>query len=48
MIKAGVIDPKKVTRVALQNAASAASLILTTECSIYEIKKDEPSAPQMY
>jgi chaperonin GroEL len=48
MITAGVIDPKKVSRVALQNAASAASLILTTECSIYEIKKDEPSAPPMY
>lgn len=46
MIAAGVIDPKKVSRVALQNAASAASLILTTECSIYEIKKDVPEPVQ--
>ena len=47
MIKAGIIDPKKVTRVALQNAASAASLILTTECSIYKIKDEKSDVPQM-
>jgi chaperonin GroEL len=47
MILAGVIDPKKVSRVALQNAASAAALILTTECSIYEIKKDNNDVPQL-
>ncbi len=43
LIKAGVIDPKKVTRIALQNAASVASLLLTTECAIAEkpeAKKD--------
>lgn len=45
LIKAGVIDPKKVTRIALQNAASVASLLLTTECAIAEKpepKKDMP------
>jgi len=51
MITAGVIDPKKVTRVALQHAASAASLILTTECSIYEVKPETTTTnveqPQM-
>ena len=48
LIKAGVIDPKKVTRTALQNAASVASLLLTTECAISE--KPEPktaAAPAM-
>ena len=40
LIKAGVIDPKKVARIALQNAASVASLLLTTECAIAE--KPEP------
>ena len=40
LIKAGVIDPKKVTRTALQNAASVASLLLTTECAVTE--KPEP------
>ncbi|MDD6180780.1 MAG: chaperonin GroEL [Desulfovibrionaceae bacterium] len=43
LIKAGVIDPKKVTRTALQNAASVASLLLTTECAISE--KPEPKTP---
>jgi chaperonin GroEL len=43
--KAGVIDPTKVTRVALQNAASIASMILTTECVISDIKEDNPSMP---
>ena len=48
LIKAGVIDPKKVTRTALQNAASVASLLLTTECAIAdkpEPKKDMPAMP---
>ncbi|MBD5557893.1 MAG: chaperonin GroEL [Desulfovibrio sp.] len=48
LIKAGVIDPKKVTRTALQNAASVASLLLTTECAIVEKpepKKDMPGMP---
>jgi chaperonin GroEL len=43
--KAGVIDPTKVTRVALQNAASIASMILTTECVISDIKEDAPAMP---
>ena len=41
LIAAGVIDPKKVSRVALENAASIASMILTTECVFFEIKEDE-------
>ena len=45
--KAGVIDPKKVTRVALENAASIAGMFLTTECVLVEEKKDEPAAPAM-
>ena len=45
MMKAGVIDPTKVTRTALQNAASIASLLLTTECVVVEKKEDKPSAP---
>ncbi len=40
MLKAGIIDPKKVTRVALENAASVAGMILTTECALVEIKED--------
>ena len=49
LIKAGVIDPTKVARVALQNAASAASMILTTECALIEEKEEKGgnSAPQM-
>ena len=43
MIKAGVIDPTKVSRVALENAASVASMLLTTECLIADIP--EPEAP---
>ena len=47
MIKAGILDPAKVTRSALQNAASIASLLLTTECLITEIKEEkEPAMPQ--
>ena len=40
MLKAGIIDPKKVTRVALENAASVSGMILTTECSLVDIKED--------
>ena len=50
LLKVGVIDPKKVTRTALQNAASVASLLLTTECAICEKpepKKDAPAMPGM-
>ena len=48
MLKAGIIDPTKVTRSALQNAASIAGLILTTAAAIAETpKKDAPAAPQM-
>ncbi len=43
LIKAGVVDPKKVTRTALQNAASIAGLLLTTECLVTEIPKEEQS-----
>lgn len=45
MIAAGIVDPAKVTRSALQNAASIASMILTTESLVADIKKDEPMAP---
>ena len=47
MLKAGVIDPTKVTRVALENAASIAGMLLTTECVLSEIKEDKPAAPAM-
>jgi chaperonin GroEL len=47
LITAGVIDPTKVARVALQNAASAASMILTTECALINEKEEESSNPQM-
>jgi chaperonin GroEL len=48
LVKAGVIDPTKVTRTALQNAASIAGLLLTTECVVVEKKEEKsgPSAPQ--
>jgi chaperonin GroEL len=46
LVKAGVVDPKKVTRTALQNAASIAGLLLTTECLIADVpEKDKPAAP---
>jgi chaperonin GroEL len=45
LVKAGVIDPTKVTRSALQNAASVASLMLTTECVVVETPDDTPPAP---
>ena len=47
MIKAGIIDPAKVTRGALENAASIASMILTTEALITDIPEDEPPMPAM-
>ena len=47
MLKAGIIDPKKVTRVALENAASVAGMILTTECALVDIKEDAPAMPPM-
>ncbi len=45
LVAAGVIDPAKVTRTALQNAASISSLMLTTEATIVEIPEDKPPAP---
>jgi len=47
LVAAGVIDPTKVTRTALQNAASIAALLLTTEALVSEIKEDEKAAPAM-
>ena len=47
LFKAGVIDPTKVTRLALENAASIAALLLTTECVVADVKEDGPSMPPM-
>ena len=47
MFEAGIIDPVKVERVALQNAVSVASLLLTTEATVSEIKEDKPAMPAM-
>ena len=47
MLKAGIIDPKKVTRVALENAASVAGMILTTECALIEIKEENATGMPM-
>ena len=47
MYEAGVIDPTKVARVALENAASVAGMCLTTECGIVDIPEKEPAAPAM-
>ena len=47
MYEAGVIDPTKVARVALENAASVAGMFLTTECGIVDIPEPEPAAPAM-
>ncbi len=47
LVKAGVIDPTKVTRVALENACSVASLLLMTEATVVEKKEEEPAAPAM-
>ena len=47
MIEMGILDPAKVTRSALQAAASVAGLMVTTECMITEVKEDKPAAPPM-
>lgn len=47
MISAGIVDPAKVTRSALQNAASVAAVFLTTEGAVADIKEDAPAMPQM-
>ena len=47
MLAAGIIDPTKVSRVALENAASIASMFLTTECVLAEKKSDAPAVPAM-
>jgi chaperonin GroEL len=46
MVKAGIIDPTKVTRTALENAASIASLMLTTETMVTEIGDEEEATPE--
>ena len=45
MLEAGIIDPTKVTRVALENAASVSGMLLTTECVLAEISEESPAAP---
>ena len=47
MLEMGILDPAKVTRSALENAASVAGLMLTTECMITDVAEDKPSAPDM-
>ena len=47
MFEAGIIDPVKVERIALQNAVSVASLLLTTEATVSEIKEEKPAMPPM-
>lgn len=47
LLSTGVIDPAKVTRIALENAASIAGMLLTTECVLAEIKEEKPAAPAM-
>ncbi|MBA4766861.1 MAG: chaperonin GroEL, partial [Porphyrobacter sp.] len=47
LVKAGVIDPTKVVRTALQDAASVAGLLITTEAAIVERPEDKPAAPAM-
>tara|TARA_R110002073_G_scaffold220418_1_gene380552 strand:+ start:35056 stop:36693 length:1638 start_codon:yes stop_codon:yes gene_type:complete len=47
MFKAGIIDPTKVTRIALENAASVAGMILTTECALVDVKEDAPAGGGM-
>ena len=46
MIEAGILDPTKVTRTALQNAASIAGLMITTEAMVAELPKDEKMSPE--
>ena len=45
MLEAGIIDPTKVTRVALENAASVAGMLLTTECVLADIPEENPTPP---
>ena len=45
MLKMGILDPTKVTRSALQNAASIAGLMITTECMVTELAKEDDNAP---
>ena len=45
LVKSGVVDPTKVTRTALQNAASVAGMLLTTECMITDLPEDKPATP---
>ena len=45
MLEAGIIDPTKVTRVALENATSVSGMLLTTECVITEMKSAKPAMP---
>lgn len=47
MLKAGIVDPVKVERIALQNAVSVASMLLTTEATISDIKEEKPAMPDM-
>ena len=47
MFEAGIVDPAKVERVAMQNAVSVASLLLTTEATVTDIKEDKPAMPAM-
>jgi chaperonin GroEL len=48
MVEMGILDPTKVTRSALQNAASVAGLLITTECMVAELPKEEaPAVPDM-
>jgi chaperonin GroEL len=46
MLERGIVDPAKVTRSALQNAASIASTVLTTESVVFDKKEEKPQAPQ--
>ena len=47
MFKSGIVDPAKVTRSALLNAASVGSMLLTTEAAVVEIPEEKPAAPAM-
>jgi chaperonin GroEL len=47
LVQAGVIDPTKVVRTALQNAASVAGLLITTEAAVSEMPEDKSSSPAM-
>jgi chaperonin GroEL len=47
LVSAGVIDPTKVVRTALQNAASVAGLLITTEATVAELPDDKPAMPAM-